>query len=156
MRKIIFMLPFIFIGCMNKDITSIKIQYNISSEINLFDGTYVVHQMGKDDFHYNFPISEDEINEIKKSYNNQSISNYEKELLIVDDKPLIMPSTDIKYIINFSNGDKQVFNIKTDFRKNPLDNGKYKDLKVFVEKINNTIKSKEEIKKVEKSNILSF
>ena len=156
MRKIIFILPLIFMSCMKKDITSIVVQYNMSSEINLFKGSYVVRFMNKDDVYYNFPISEKEINEIKKAYNNQNISNYEKELLIVDDKPLIMPTSDIKYIINFSNGNKQSFIIRTDYKKNPLDIEKYQNLKIFIEKINNIIKSKEEIKNVEKSNALYF
>lgn len=143
-------------SCMKKDITSIVVQYNMSSEINLFKGSYVVRFMNKDDVYYNFPISEKEINEIKKAYNNQNISNYEKELLIVDDKPLIMPTSDIKYIINFSNGNKQSFIIRTDYKKNPLDIEKYQNLKIFIEKINNIIKSKEEIKNVEKSNALYF
>jgi hypothetical protein len=156
MRKIIFILPLIFMSCMKKDITSVVVQYNMSSEINLFKGSYVVHFMNKDDVYYNFPISEKEINEVKKAYNNQSISNYEKELLIVDDKPLIMPTTDIKYVINFSNGNKQSFIIRTDYKKNPLDIEKYQNLKVFIEKINNIIKSKEEIKNAKKSNALYF
>lgn len=143
-------------SCMKKDITSIVVQYNMSSEINLFKGSYVVRFMNKDDVYYNFPISEKEINEIKKAYNNQNISNYEKELLIVDDKPLIMPTSDIKYIINFSNGNIQSFIIRTDYKKNPLDIEKYQNLKIFIEKINNIIKSKEEIKNVEKSNALYF
>lgn len=143
-------------SCMKKEITSVIVEYNTSSEINLFKGSYVVHFLDKDDAHYNFPISEDEVNEIKKTYNNQNIYNYGNELLIVDDEPLIMPSTDIKYIINFSDGDKQAFIVRTDFRKNSLDNEKYKNLKVFIEKTNNIIKSKEEIKKAEKSNTLHF
>lgn len=143
-------------SCMKKDITSIVVQYNMSSEINLFKGSYVVRFINKDDVYYNFSISEKEINEIKKAYNNQNISNYEKELLIVDDKPLIMPNSDIKYIINFSNGNKQSFIIRTDYKKNPLDIEKYQNLKIFIEKINNIIKSKEEIKNVEKSNALYF
>lgn len=143
-------------SCMKKDITSVIVQYNMSSEINLFKGSYVVHFLDKDDAYYNFPISENEIYEVKQTYNNQNISKYDNELLIVDDEPLIMPSTDIKYIINFSDGNKQTFIIRTDFRKNPLDNKKYKDLKVFIEKTNNIIKSKEEIKNAKKSNILYF
>jgi hypothetical protein len=143
-------------SCMKKDITSVTVQYNMSSEVNLFKGSYVVHFLDKDDVYYNFPISENEINEVKKTYNNQNISNYEKELLIVDDKPLIMPTSDIEYIISFSNGNKQVFIIRTDFRKNPLDKEKYKNLKVFIDKINNIIKSKEEIKKADKSHALYF
>lgn len=150
------MLPLIFMSCMKNDIDSITVQYNMSSEINLFKGSYVVHFLNKDDVYYNFAISENEIVEIKKTYNNQNISNYEKELLIVDDKPLIMPSTDIKYIINFSNGGKQIFIIRTDFRKNPLDKEKYQNLKVFIDKINSIIKSKNEIRNAEKSNTLYF
>ena len=143
-------------SCMKQDITSIVVQYNMSSEINLFNGSYVVHFLNKDDVYYNFPISENEINEVKKAYNNYNISNYEKELLIVDDKPLIMPTSDIKYVINFSNGNKQTFIIRTDYKKNPLDIEKYQNLKVFIEKINNVIKSKKEIKNVENSNFLYF
>lgn len=143
-------------SCMKKDITSVIVQYNMSSEINLFEGSYIVHDMNKNDIFYDFPISENEINEVKETHSNQNISNYEKELLVVDDKPLIMPTSDIKYIINFSNGSKQVFIIRTDFRKNPLDEEKYKSLKVFIDKINSIIKSKEEIKKAQKSNALYF
>ena len=156
MRKIIFILPLIFMSCMKQDITSIVVQYNMSSEINLFNGSYVVHFLHKDDVYYNFPISENETNEVKKAYNNYNISNYEKELLIVDDKPLIMPTSDIKYVINFSDGNKQTFIIRTDYKKNPLDIEKYQNLKVFIEKINNVIKSKKEIKNVENSNFLYF
>jgi len=156
MRKIIFILPLIFMSCMKNDITSVIVQYNISSEINLFKGSYVVHHMNKDDVFYDFPISENEINEVKETHNNQNILNYEKELLVVDYEPLIMPTSDIKYIINFSNGNKQVFIIRTDFRKNPLDEEKYRNLKVFIDQINSIIKSKEEIKKAESSNTLYF
>lgn len=156
MRKIIFILPLIFMSCVKRDITSVIVQYNMSSEINLFEGSYIVHDMNKNDIFYDFPISENEINEVKKTHSNQNISNYEKELLVVDDKPLIMPTSDIKYIINFSNGNKQVFIIRTDFRKNPLDEEKYKSLKVFIDKINSIIKSKEEIRKAQKSNALYF
>ena len=143
-------------SCMKNDITSVIVQYNISSEINLFKGSYVVHHMNKDDVFYDFPISENEINEVKETHNNQNILNYEKELLVVDYEPLIMPTSDIKYIINFSNGNKQVFIIRTDFRKNPLDEEKYRNLKVFIDQINSIIKSKEEIKKAESSNTLYF
>lgn len=143
-------------SCMKKDIISVIVQYNVSSEINLFKGSYIVHHMNKDDVFYDFPISENEIDEVKETHSNQNISNYEKELLVVDDKPLIMPTSDIKYIINFSNGNKQVFIIRTDFRNNPLDEEKYRNLKVFIDQINSIIKSKEEIKKAEKSNVLYF
>ncbi|OXA69657.1 hypothetical protein B0A58_15305 [Flavobacterium branchiophilum NBRC 15030 = ATCC 35035] len=67
-----------------------------------------------------------------------------------------MPSFDVKYVIGFTSGDEQVITIRSDFRQNPLDNEKYKNLKVFIDKINNIIKSKEEINKAEKSNALYF
>lgn len=156
MRKIIFILSLIFMSCVRNDVDSIVVQYDNSSEINLFKGSYVVHFMDKDDSYYNFSISENEITEVKRTYNNQDISNYEKELLIVDDKPLIMPTSDTKYIVSLSNGNEQTFIIRTDYRNNPLNTEKYKNLKVFIEKIDDIIKSKKEIKNAEKSNILYF
>lgn len=107
-------------SCVRNDVDSIVVQYDNSSEINLFKGSYVVHFMDKDDSYYNFSISENEITEVKRTYNNQDISNYEKELLIVDDKPLIMPTSDTKYIVSLSNGNEQTFIIRTDYRNNPL------------------------------------
>ncbi|MVX34621.1 hypothetical protein [Myroides sp. LoEW2-1] len=156
MRKITFILPLIFMSCVRNGIDSIVVQYNNSSEINLFKGLYIVQFMDKEDFCYNFSISENEIIEVKRIYDNQNISNYEKELLIVDDKPLIMPTSDTKYVVSLSNGNKQTFIVRTDYRNNPLDTEKYKNLKVFIEKINDIIKSKKEIKDAEKSNILYF
>lgn len=156
MRKIIFLLPLIFMSCMKKDIVSVTVKYNMSSEIDLFKGSYVVHFLDKDDVYYNFPISESQIQEVKTTYYNQNIFDYENKLLIVNKELLIMPASDIKYIIKFSNGNKQEFIIRTDYRNNPLNNKKYKKLKVFIEKINNIINSQQEIKNAEKSNALYF
>lgn len=141
---------------MKKDIVSVTVKYNMSSEIYLFKGSYVVHFMDKDDIYYNFPISESQIQDIKATYYNQNIFDYENKLLIVNNELLMMPASDIKYIIEFSNGYKQEFIIRTDYRNNPLNNKKYKKLKVFIEKINKIIDSKQEIKNAEKSNVLYF
>lgn len=154
MKKLIFMIPLFFVSCVEKDISSILIQNNKSSDINLFEGEYAVHFMEKQDSIFSFPISDEEISEVKKTYEKQNIKNYEKETLVTDDKPLIMPATDIKYIINFTDGSKQIFIIRTDFRKNPLDVEKYENLKKFIEKIDKTIKSKKEIQNTSKSDFL--
>lgn len=141
-------------SCVEKEISSILIQNNKSSDINLFEGKYALHFMEKEDSIFSFPISDEEISEVKKTYEKQNIKSYEKETLVTDDKPLIMPATDIKYIINFTDGSKQIFTIRTDFRKNPLDVEKHENLKKFIEKIDKTIKSKEETQNISKSDFL--
>jgi hypothetical protein len=152
MKKIFFIIPLLFMSCIKKDITSIIIQDDQSSEVNLFKGEYTVHFMNKKDANYKFYITEDEITEIKDTYDDQNIKNYENEFLITnDDEPIMMPASDMKYIISFSDDSKQTFTVKTDFIKNPLDKEKYKNLKIFIEKINKIIKSKKEIKNALKS-----
>lgn len=155
MRKLILLLPLIFLSCNKKEIVAITIENNRSNKIELFTGKYTVHFMDKDDIEYNFNINENEIAKIKEVYDKENIVSYENELLIIDDKkPLIMPFTELKYSIDFSNGSKQVFTIRTDFTNNPLYLEKYKKLKIFTETINNIVKSKNEIKNAENSNFL--
>ncbi|CAM3825648.1 Lipoprotein [Flavobacterium branchiophilum] len=156
MRKLIFVLLFLFISCSKKEINYVLIQNDKSSEINLFKGIYKVHFMDKQDGIYNFSIKKQELFNIKETYNNENIIKYGKEFLVIDEKTKVMPSFDVKYVIGFTSGDEQVITIRSDFRQNPLDNEKYKNLKVFIDKINNIIKSKEEINKAEKSNALYF
>jgi len=154
MKRLIFIIPLLFVSCVEKDISSILIEYNKSSDINLFEGKYTVHFMEKQDSIYSFPISEEEIIDVKKTYEEENVKNYDKKILVTDDKPLIMPATDIKYIVNFTDGSNKIFTIRTDFRKNPLDVEKYKNLKKFIEKINKVIKSKKEVQKASKSDFL--
>ena len=108
--------------------------------------------MNKKDVKYNFLIPEDEIIEIKETYDNQNIKNYGNELLITNNnEPIIIPVSYMIYIISFSDGSKQIFKINTELKKNPLDKEKYKNLKIFIEKINKVIESKKEIKNALKS-----
>ncbi|TQM39476.1 hypothetical protein BC670_0274 [Flavobacterium branchiophilum] len=57
MRKLIFILLFLFISCSKKEINYVLIQNDKSSEINLFKGIYKVHFMDKQDGIYNFSFS---------------------------------------------------------------------------------------------------
>jgi hypothetical protein len=152
MKKLIFIIPFLLISCVKKDITSIVIKDDQSSEINLFKGQYIVRFMNKKDANYNFSITNDEIIDIKKTYDNQNIGNYASELLITDNnEPIIMPVSFMIYIINFSDGSKQIFRINADLKKNPLEIEEYRELNFFIEKINSIIKSKKEIQNALKS-----
>lgn len=144
------------VSCAKKDITSIVVNYNNSSSINLFEGQYKVQFMNKPDFNKEFIISKDEIKNIKKVYNAQNIENLGDELYIIDEKPLTMPTKDIKYIISFSTGAKQIFIIRTDFRENPLSEIKHKKLKVFIDEIERVIEDKKVIKNTPKSDFISI
>lgn len=156
MKKLIFIIPFIFISCNENDITSIVIKNDRLSEINLFNGEYIVHFMDKEDSKFKFIVKEAEILQIKKSYVSENILSYGKEILVMDNAPLIMPAYDTEYIINFEDGSKQTILIRTDFRKNPLNSKEYKKLKVFIEKIDKIINSKKEIQDAPKSNVFSI
>lgn len=152
MKKLIFIIPLLFISCIKNDITSIIVQNDQSTEVNLFNGEYIVRLMNKKDAKYNFLITEKEIAKIRHTYNKYNIRNYENELLITNyDETIIMPVSYITYIINFSDGSKQIFKINMDLKKNPLDKEIYKDLKFFVDNIDKIIKSKKEITNAVKS-----
>lgn len=154
MKKLIFIIPLLFTSCVKKDISSIIIQNDQSSELNLFKGKYLVHFMEKEDANLKFSISEDEIIVIKKTYHNLNINNYEKELLITDNsQQIIMPSSYTIYNINFSDGSNQIFKINTDLKKNPLERRQYKQLYKFINKINDIIKTKKEIYNAPKSDL---
>ena len=154
MKKLIFIIPLLFISCVKKEISSIIIQNDQSSELNLFKGKFVVHFMEKEDANYKFSISEDEIIVIKKTYDNLNINNYDKELLITDNsQQIIMPSSYTIYNINFSDGSNQIFKVNTGLKKNPLKRLEYKQLYKFIDQINDIIKSKKEIYNSPKSDL---
>ena len=152
MKKIIFLIPVLFISCIKKDIKSIVINNNQSTELNLFEGKYTVHFMSKKEANYNFSISDKEITDIKNTYHNLDISSYDDEVLVTDStQPIIMPVSYNVYIINFSDGTKQTFKINMDLKKNPLEIKKFSQLKIFIDKLNAIIKSKKEIINAPKS-----
>ena len=155
MKKIIYIIFLIFIfSCKNKNISNIIIKYDKSSAINLFKGKITIRYLEKKDSIYNFKISDKEIDMIRQIYINQNISKYESKTLIVDSKPIIMPATDIKYIISFNDSTEQEFIIRTDFRSNPLSTGQFKNFKVFIEKIDSIIKLEKEFKGIIKSDYI--
>ena len=154
MKKIFFIIPLILISCSKNDIKSIVININQSEQIDLFKGEYTVRFMQKKDLKVIFKISKIEINEIKETYKKENIKNYKSQILVVNDKPIIMPATDIKYTIDFTNGSKQVFTIRTDNVEDPLNFEKFKALKVFIYKINYILKQKKEIQNLPKSDYL--
>lgn len=156
MKKLIFIIPFIILSCNKKEITSVVINNDGSSEIDLFNGEYIVYYMDKEDTKINFTVKEAEILQVKKSYVSENIGKYGEEILVVDDAPIMMPAYDTQYIITFEDGSKQTIIIRTDFRKNPIDAEKYKNLKVFIEKIDKMISSKKEIQEAPKSNVFSI
>ncbi|HEX8574969.1 MAG TPA: hypothetical protein VF677_01610 [Flavobacterium sp.] len=153
MKINIMIIALIFISCTKKNINSIVIQNDRSSEINLFEGEYVIHFMSKEDSKYKFPIEREEILEIKNTYERENIFDYGKELIVEEEEVFSMPLSDAKYIIHFEDGTKQIIIVRTDFVKNPLNMKKYRQLKKFIDKINDIIKSKKEIQSAPKSDV---
>ncbi|HEX8576376.1 MAG TPA: hypothetical protein VF677_08790 [Flavobacterium sp.] len=153
MKINIIIIALLFISCTKKNINSIVIQNDRSSEINLFEGEYIIHFMSKEDSKYKFPIDREEILEIKNTYERENIFDYGKELIAVEEELFSVPLSDTKYIIHFEDGTKQVIIVRTDFVKNPLDMKKYRRLKKFIDKINDIIKSKKEIQNAPRSDV---
>ena len=160
MKKILILVLFTMISC-NKtncksDIKSIQIFEDQSSEIDLFKGTYIVHFMNKKDSILKFSISEKEMENIKKLYLNNDICLYGNNVLIQEKDPLIMPATELKYVIEFENGKQQNIMIRTDFRKDPLNIKGNEKIKIFIDNINRNLNNKNELKNKPKSDIFKM
>lgn len=160
MKKILILVLFTMISC-NKtncksDIKSIQIFEDQSSEIDLFKGTYIVHFMNKQDSILKFSISEKEMENIKKLYLNNDICLYGNNVLIQEKDPLIMPATELKYVIEFENGKQQNIMIRTDFRKDPLNIKGNEKMKIFIDNINRNLNNKNELKNKPKSDIFKM
>lgn len=160
MKKILILVLFTMICC-NKtncksDIKSIQIFEDQSSEIDLFKGTYLVHFMNKQDSILKFSISEKEIENMKKLYLNNDICLYGNNVLIQEKDPLIMPVTELKYVIKFENGKQQNIMIRTDFRKDPLNIKGNEKIKIFIDNINRNLNDKNELKNKPKSDIFKM
>lgn len=135
----------------NSDIESIKILENQDTEVDLWKGIHTTHFFNQKDNIIRFSVSEKEISSIKEIYAAANICSYGNEILIQDDSPLIMPATEIKYIIKFNTGKTQLIIIRTDFQNNPLNIKGNERMKKFIYKIDQVLKNKKELKNLSKS-----
>lgn len=152
-KMFLLFLVFALFSCTQKELVSVEVKNARSSTVALFEGKYTVHFMNKSDLEVDFPITADEIRRVKRAYAKQNIESLESDLLIYVNEPLIMPAYDEIYTLKFSDSTQQVFTIRTDYRANPLDKEKYRQLKIFLETIDNIINSKDEIKNAVKSDV---
>lgn len=152
-KTLLLLLTLTILSCSQKELVSVEVKRSRASTVALFDGKYSVHFMNRPDLLVDFPISGEEIRRVKNAYIKQDIAVFGEDLLINPGEPIIMPAQHKEYILQFSDGTQQSFTIKFDYRTNPLDKEKYRQLKIFLETIDNIIESKQEIKNAERSDV---
>ncbi|WP_131725482.1 MULTISPECIES: hypothetical protein [unclassified Chryseobacterium] len=133
--------------------TSVYIDDNSITKINLFKGEYRINNYGGNDPIVKFSVSDSEKENLVKSYRKNKISKLGEKVYVVDQEQKVkMQLYTTTYTLLFNDGSRQEIYVITDYETDPLK--KFENLKLFISDIENLISKKQELQNLPDFNYL--
>ncbi|KQT22030.1 hypothetical protein ASG31_01415 [Chryseobacterium sp. Leaf404] len=153
--KHIFLILTLLISCSKstRHLTSVYIDDNSITKINLFKGEYRINNYGGNDPIVKFSVSDSEKENLVKSYRKNKISKLGEKVYVVDQEQKVkMQLYTTTYTLLFNDGSRQEIYVITDYETDPLK--KFENLKLFISDIENLISKKQELQNLPDFNYL--